>query len=113
MAIFFVLIKIAMITNESYKNDKIKNLLMVEIAWGAKDVYFIEKKDEKRTPTCKEWDQEYEFKAIYPNEMELGTICINSFIDYKIAWPFRDEELTSIRNSMQYYKQIKEDNIKD
>ena len=76
MAIFFVLIKIAMITNESYKNDKIKNLLMVEIAWGAKDVYFIEKKDEKRTPTCKEWDQEYEFKAIYPNEMELGTICI-------------------------------------
>ncbi len=45
--------------------------------------------------------------------MELGTICINSFIDYKIAWPFRDEELTSIRNSMQYYKQIKEDNIKD
>lgn len=104
IACFFSIVNILIILSDNYKIDKIKNLLMVEVAWGAKNVYFIEKHKTKRTPACENYDIEYEFKALYPERNELGTLCFNNIHNYKIDWFYTDEELKELNNQKQIRK---------
>ena len=104
IACFFSIVNILIILSDNYKIDKIKNLLMVEVAWGAKNVYFIEKHKTKRTPACENYDIEYEFKALYPERNELGTLCFNNIHNYKIDWFYSDEELKELNNQKQIRK---------
>ena len=104
IACFFSIVNILIILSDNYKIDKIKNLLMVEVAWGAQNIYFIEKHKTKRTPACENYDIEYEFKALYPERNELGTLCFNNIHNYKIDWFYTDEELKELNNQKQIRK---------
>ena len=106
LIIVIILVKLTLITYESHTDNKIKNMLMVDIAWGANNVYFTEKQKAQRTIACEGYKNEFEFKALYPKTNELGTLCFTNIDNYKVDWFYTDEELKEI----QYQKHIKKIN---
>ena len=73
---------------------------------GANNVYFLEKYNKQRTAACDGYKHEFEFKALYPEKNELGTLCFNDSNNYKIDWFYTDEEL----KELQHQKYIKKMN---
>ena len=106
VSIAVVMFSIFIMIVKMLENDTIKNILMVDVAWGANNVYFLEKYNKQRTAACDGYKHEFEFKALYPEKNELGTLCFNDVNNYKIDWFYTDEEL----KELQHQKYIKKMN---
>ena len=106
VSIAAVMFSIFILIAKMLEKDTIKNILMVDVAWGANNVYFLEKYNKQRTAACDGYKHEFEFKALYPEKNELGTLCFNDSNNYKIDWFYTDEEL----KELQHQKYIKKMN---
>ena len=106
VSIAIVMFSIFIMIVKMLENDTIKNILMVDVAWGANNVYFVEKYYKQRTAACDGYKFEFEFKALYPEKNELGTLCFNDANNYKIDWFYTDKEL----KELQHQKYIKKMN---